>query len=179
MRKMMVAIWFLCGSFLVMAMSCGSAESTDDGGTATKTNKDSRLIGTWDTGCLTPDANSPYSEKHTFVIMEDGETAVKTDITYDAVNCTGSVSLNQATNFVLEIKGTVDETATASLPINLTAASGTTSGSTIYDIYQVTATTLLFGHGFRNTFSYAGAESGGATEAGRISSLNEYLVYKK
>lgn len=142
-------------------------------------NKDSRLIGTWNTGCLTPDADSPYSEKHTFVIMEDGETAVKTDINYDKQNCIGNTIVNKSTSFVLEIKGRVNEAVTETLAINLTAAGGDTSGSTLYDIYQVTGTTLLFGHGFRNLLSYAGAESGGVTEAGRISTLNQYLVYKK
>ena len=127
---------------------------------------DSALVGTWVSDCLIPDPNSPWSEKHQFVINSDG-TAVHTRWSDDSTNHDCGPR-GQPGTLVDNYTITIPETG----KINLTDSSGTH-----YDIYQVNGNTLLFGHGFRNNLPYD--THTGSSEADRISSLNNYIIYSK
>lgn len=130
-----------------------------------KISLDPRLIGTWASDCLTPDPKSPWSEKHTFVFTRNN-TARHERISFDAAGCAGSVNMNLVNSYRYETPsvGVVDLKG---------------DGGSIYDIYVVNANILMMGHGFRNNMSYAGAHGRGASPGTRISSLNQYIVYKK
>lgn len=133
--------------------------------TSSTTGKiDQNLVGTWDTGCLVPDSNSPWSERHQFIIRADG-TATHTRWSGDDHNCSPTMTLTD--NYILNFPGNNQ--------INLVSAE---AKGTMYDIYQVSGSTLLFGHGFCNC-SIAGSVDGGATAGGRFTRLNEFLKYQK
>lgn len=113
----------------------------------------SELVGTWQSECLTPDPDSPWSEKHQFEI--DGEGwATHTRWDWDVVGCTGNMN-TQTNEYMIEFPsaGKIDLIDMG-------------EGQTMNDVYQLTGGTLLFGHGFRNTFSYS-------------TSYNEYIRYQK
>jgi len=122
---------------------------------------DQNLVGTWDTGCLVPDPNSPWAEEHKFVISANGK-AVHTRSSGES--CAG-------------LRSDGDQNYTITIPtkdqINLSSSEGT-----IYDIYSVAGNDLYFGHGFCSC-SNAGSINGGATEAGRFTRLNQFLKYQK
>lgn len=139
--------------------------------TTTETTKssgkiDQNLVGEWDTGCLVPDPNSPWAEQHHFSIKSDG-TAIHTRKSGET--CAG---LN------LDNTDAAKMTVPAAGEINIAFTSGVAAGTTIYDIYQVSGNTLLFGHGFCNCTD-AGSASGGATAGDRFNRLNTFLSYKK
>lgn len=130
---------------------------------------DSALVGTWNSDCLVPDQDSPWSERHQFVINADG-TAIHTRWSNDTMSHDCSPS---------GTPGTLVNSYTISIPsagqIDLTDTSG---AGTMYDIYQVSSNTLMFGHGFRgDNSSYSGLSGGSAGE--RITSLNTFIVYRK
>jgi len=139
------------------------SNSTASTTTTTSKNMDKNLVGTWVSDCLVPDQNSPWSEKHQFVIKSDG-TAIHTRWSSSGHDCSPETTLD--TNYTINIPS-ADK-------INLTDTSGT---RTLYDIYQISGNTLEFGHGFRNNLPYPSAN--GVSEASRITSLNDYIVYKK
>lgn len=143
--------------------------ANNGGGTGTSTSKttDSALVGNWDTGCLVPDPNSPWAERHTFTINSNGTANHKR---YAGDNC-GVIKEDHSDNITFTIP--------ASGQINLTYTSGIAAGSTSYDIYKVTGDTLLFGHGFCNCSKDLASGKFGLTEATRFSELNNFLVYKK
>lgn len=154
---------------------------------------DQQLVGTWESDCLVPaPENSKWAEKHKFIISKDG-TATHTRQSWGMIDCTTLQPENTITSqFKLTIpsSGKINLTYTAydnpeydpsmleSIP-GMTAppANANFVGSTIYDIYGVSALTLKFGHGFRNHESY-GSKSGGS-EADRFDTLNNYIVYRK
>ena len=140
---------------------CTGSSGTGDAGLKPDVSK-SALVGSWISECLTPDPNSPYSEKHGFNIKEDG-TAIHTRINWDQPNCVGNTD-QKVDSFQYEIPNTGE--------INLTGADGI-----ILDIYQISKGQLMFGHGFRNTLSYSGAV--GLATGARITTLNNYIVYSK
>jgi len=160
-----IVILFLI--YLVLAYVSNKIDSkyganTNNSNTTTSNSKiDSALIGTWDTGCLVPDPNSPWAEEHKFVIGSDGN-AVHTRLSGDS--CAGLHSDGDQ-NYTITIP--------ASGQINLVSSAGS-----IYDIYQVDGNTLKFGHGFTNSTKLCSV-SGGSTEGDRITCLNDFLVYKK
>ena len=126
---------------------------------------DEVLVGTWDTGCLVPDANSPWAERHTFTINSNSTANHKR---YSGNSCAAlAVDNDDNLNF------TIPE----SKKINLTYTSGIAAGTTAYDIYQISGNTLKFGHGFCNCSSSGGKY--GTSEADRFIQLNDFLVYKK
>lgn len=126
---------------------------------------DQALAGTWDTGCLVPDANSPWAERHTFIINSEGIANHKR---YSGNSCEAmAVDNDDNLNFVIPESG----------KINLTFTSGIAAGTTTYDIYQISGKTLKFGHGFCNCSSSGGKY--GTSEADRFIQLNDFLVYKK
>lgn len=121
--------------------------------TAVKGNVDPSLVGTWESNCLVPDLDSPWSEKHQFIINADG-AAKHTRWSSGGHACSPETTMVD--------KYTVSTPSTGQ--IHFTLIEGVGPGE---DIYQVTGDTLLFGHGFRNNFPY--------TE----NTLNKYIVYKK
>jgi len=128
---------------------------------------DQQLIGTWVSACLIPDENSPWAEKHQFVISADG-TAVHTRWSNDtqAKDC-ASPTMTLTNNYKITIP--------ASGQINLYDSE---KQGTAYDIYQISGTTLLFGHGFRGDKAAYPAHQG-SSEADRIESLNQFIIYSK
>jgi len=130
-------------------------------------NVDPALVGNWDTGCLVPDSNSPWAERHTFTISSNGTANHKR---YSGNSCAAiAEDHNDNINFTIPSSG----------KINLTYTSGIAAGSTSYDIYKVSGDTLRFGHGFCNCSKDLATGDYGLTEATRFSLLNEFLVYKK
>lgn len=164
-----IAILFLI--YLVLAYvsnkidsKYGTNTNTNTTSATTKTSDskiDSALVGSWDTGCLVPDPNSPWAEEHKFVIGSDGK-AVHTRLSGNS--CAGLHSDGDQ-NYTITIP--------ASGQINLISSAGS-----IYDIYQADGNTLKFGHGFTNSTKLCSV-SGGSTEGDRITCLNDFLVYKK
>lgn len=126
---------------------------------------DQNLVGNWDTGCLVPDPNSPWAERHIFTINTNGTGNHKRSSgqTCDVL----ADDLDDNFNFVIPSLG----------QINLSYTSGIISGTTVYDIYQVSGNTLKFGHGFCNCASSGGKY--GANESDRFVILNNFLAYKK
>lgn len=143
---------------------------------------DSALVGSWQSECLVPDQGSKWAEQHFFTIKSDA-TAAHIRKSYFAPDCT-----------TLQPELTITETYKVAIPstdkINLTwksydnaqiAAAGMSAssfvGKTLYDIYEANASTLKFGHGFRDDLPYDGPS--GMSEAERFTSLNDYIVYTK
>lgn len=106
-----------------------------------KAQVDPALVGTWESGCLVPDANSPWSEKHQFIINADG-TAQHTRWSSSSHAC--------APETTLEDKCVVSTPASGRIDFRLIEGTGPDA----QDIYQVSGDTLLFGHGFRNNLPY-------------------------
>lgn len=131
---------------------------------------DQSLVGTWTSDCLVPDPNSPWSEKHQFVIKSDG-TAVHTRVSSSGQSCSADTTLTDNYKMTVVKTGTFGELG----QINLL---DTGKNATIYDSYQVNGSTLKFGHGFCNCTKLCSA-SGGSTEGDRINCLNDYIIYKK
>ena len=146
-------------------------EATTSGDTKTaKTAKgsdssDQQLIDNWDTGCLVPDPNSPWAERHTFVMSSNGTGNHKR---YSGDSC-AALGMDHDDNFTFVIP--------SQGKINLSYTSGIGAGMTIHDIYQVSRNTLRFGHAFCNCTSSDG--NFGTSEGGRFTRLNDFLVYKK
>jgi hypothetical protein len=109
-----------------------------------------------------PDPNSPWAERHEFSINSDGTA---THWRYSGDSCAGIVK-EEPQNYTLTIP-TVGQ-------INFVDASG---AGTFYDIYQISGSTLQFGHGFRVT--YPAGMTFGLSEGQRFTSLNTFLAYKK
>ena len=127
---------------------------------------DPNLVGSWQTACLVPDPNSPWAEKHQFVIEGDKATHTRWSDDTGANNC-------DKPNMTLVDKYTYAVPASGQINFN-----DTEKGTTFYDIYKVSSTSLEFGHGFRQ--SYAGANKiSGESAANRIDTLNTYLAYTK
>lgn len=122
------------------------------------------LIGYWKSACLIPDENSDYAEQHYFVFYPN-RTATHTRETFYKKTCTGSdKTLNNNYSYTIPTSG----------QINLTDLA---TGQTLYDMYQLQTGSLMFGHGFRNTFPYPSTI--GVAESDRINTLNQYIVYTK
>lgn len=125
---------------------------------------DSAMVDTWVSNCLVPDQNSPWSEKHQFVINADG-TAVHTRWSSGGHNCSPDTTMVDKYTFTIPAKG----------QINLT---DTEKGATIYDVYETDGSALYFGHGFRGD-KMAYPSKFGDSLANRIDTLNKYIVYRK
>lgn len=118
-----------------------------------KVTIDPALVGTWESDCLVPDAGSPWSEKHQFIINADG-TARHTRWSSDGHACAPETTMVDKYKINTPSSGKIE----------LTTLEGVGPSE---DIYQVSGNTLLFGHGFRNDLPYA------------KNTLNQYIVYKK
>lgn len=146
-------------------------EATTSGGTKTTkvTNEsasvDPQIISNWDTGCLVPDPKSPWAERHTFSLNSDGTGSHQR---YSGSSCAAiGPDLHDDFTWVIPERG----------KINLSYTSGIIAGSTIYDVYQVSGSTLKFGHGFCNCATTDG--NFGVSESERFTIPNNFLVYKK
>jgi len=123
------------------------------------------LVGTWTSDCLVPDVNSPWSEKHQFVIKADG-TAVHTRWSSGGHDCSPEDTLVNDYQYTIPGSG----------QINLTDLD---AGATIYDIYQITGSNLLFGHGFQAKYPAGYDATQGNSSGHRFYVLNSYIVYHK
>ncbi len=128
---------------------------------------DANLAGTWISECLVPDADSPWSEKHQFVIKSDG-SAVHTRWSSSGQDCSSNDTITN--NYKLTIP--------ASGQVNVL---DTDQNQTFYDIYKISSNTLEFGHGFRgDDINMQVKDSNfGASPSTRITTLNGYIIYKK
>lgn len=124
---------------------------------------DKDLIGSWDTGCLVPDPESAWAEQHQFEIRSDG-TATHQRLSGDS--CAVLSKDNVTHDYILVPLGNGQ--------IDIYDSTGTAA---FYDIYEVTNTTLYFGHGFRD--NYPSNITHGSTPEERINSLNTFIAYKK
>lgn len=154
-------------AYILKKVNNSSPESAKTTTTSSAKISDKNVIGKWDTGCLVPDPNSPWAERHTFVFESNG-TATHTRSTGDS--CLAELKQDH--------KEVYNVTIPASGQINLVPTKDYPDEPSIYDIYNVSGNTLLLGHGFCNCTN-AGSTNGGATESGRINRLNEFLKYQK
>lgn len=167
---------FLCLGLLLLGAGCGSKSTsttpavtdstavvTNQAVTAPTTNA---LVGTWLSACLVPDLNSAWSEQHQFVIKADG-TAVYTRWSSADHVCTHGNDI-ATRNYVYSIPAVGQ--------INLT---DNDAEATIYDMYQLSGTTLKFGHGFQTHYAAGYDATQGGTAANRFHVLNDYIVYTK
>lgn len=116
---------------------------------------DPALVGTWESECLVPDLNSPWSEKHQFIINADG-TAQHTRWSSSGHSCAPETTMVD--------KYTISTPSSGKVEFNLQEGTGPIGE----DIYQVSGSALMFGHGFRGDHMPYTAET-----------LNQYIVYKK
>lgn len=126
---------------------------------------DNTLVGTWLSACLVPDLGSAWSEQHQFVIKGDGTAVYMRWSAYDH-NCSKADTATRNYVYTLPTTG----------QINLT---DNEVGATIYDMYQLSGTTLKFGHGFQARYPAGYDATQGNTVANRFRVLNEYIVYTK
>ena len=144
-------------------------KKSNENGTSQKVSSkmDSKLVGQWDTGCLVPDPNSPWAERHTFTINADGTANHKR---FTGETCPATKN-DHDENYTLEFP--------ASGQVNfIPTKNNIEPEAAIYDIYSVSGSNLTFGHGFCNCSTLCSA-SGGATAGDRFTCLNQFLVYKK
>ena len=129
---------------------------------------DKNLVGTWTSDCLVPDINSPWSEKHQFVIKDDG-SAVHTRWSNDSMShdCTPNWSNGTA---VSDYKLTIPQTGQVNILY---------SGQYIYDIYKISGTDLEFGHGFQAHYPAGYDATQGNSESNRFHDLNNYIIYHR
>lgn len=159
------SLWKFWIKGLVVSLKVPTTAQTDS---SFKSNMDMKLVGTWESDCLVPDPYNPWSESHKFIINTNGTA---THIRFSSKNSNCSPDIINADDFRLFFPGDKNQIDLTSLP-----DSGIIDGN-IYDIYKISDNILLFGHGFRNNFTYP-SENGESTNS-RINNLNEYIVYHK
>ncbi len=158
-------VGYLGVAFVLHRIDKGSiSNQSGDAQTTARGSIDQNLIGNWDTGCLVPDPKSPWAERHTFSIKSDGTANHKR---YSGNSC-------------LKMAADQDDNGNFTVPstgkINLSYTTGFAAGVTVYDIYQISGTTLKFGHGFCNC---TGNGKNGGSETDRFTAPNNFLLYKK
>lgn len=158
--------------------STSSSPSSNQSATKPSGNFDQRLVGTWQTDCWVPRIDNKLAHQAKVTISKDG-IADYTGYEYYYNDCTTLQPANiVTTKFKLEIP--------LQGQINMTFLENKSSayddmynpqnavGTTIYDIYQVTATDLKIAFGFRPA---TGGD--GTTEAKRQTSIEGTMNYKK
>ncbi|KKP92598.1 MAG: hypothetical protein UR98_C0022G0006 [Parcubacteria group bacterium GW2011_GWA1_36_12] len=148
--------------------------------TSTKTNGkiDQNLVGTWESDCLVPDPGSKWAEKHKYVINSDG-TAIHTRQDWEMNDCTSVQPTGLITDQIklsIPSAGKIDQTI-VSEENSRSNPNAPASGMVMYDIYQVSGSTLEFGWGFRDDVPYDGKT--GSSDGDRFTTLNSYIVYNK
>ena len=128
---------------------------------------DQNLVGTWVSDCLVPDPDSPWSEKHQFVIKSDG-SAIHTRWSSSGYECMAGETMTNNYKLTTPSAGQID-------------IKDTDLNQTMYDIYKISGNTLLFGHGFRgdSTEMQVKDNNFGLNPETRFTTLNEFIVYKK
>ena len=128
---------------------------------------DENLVGTWVSDCLVPDPDSPWSEKHQFVIRSDG-SAVHTRWSSSGHECVPDETIINNYTLTIPSPGQID-------------IKDNDLNQTIYDIYEISGNTLLFGHGFRGDSDAMQVKDNnfGLNPETRFTTLNEFIVYKK
>ena len=171
-----IVLVIIFGAYFGLAAILRAVNGNDESDSTTTAQKavkfDQNLVGTWTSDCLVPDLNSPWAEKHQFVINSNG-TAVHTRWSSEDHSCNPQGFPGTLVN---NYKLSIIKTGTSSDlgQINLLDID---QNATIYDVYQISGDTLLFGHGFRNSLTYDSKT--GTSESDRISTLNNYIIYKK
>lgn len=161
----------------------GEVNNPNSNQTTTKSteNFDKNLVGTWESDCLVPDQESKWAEKHKFVINKDG-TATHTRLDWALNDCTTLQPTGTITDqfkLTIPLSGKINLAFVSTENTRMTADQiSQYSGKTIYDIYQVSAGTLEFGHGFRGDNLAYSSKTGGS-ENDRFDSLNAFIVYRK
>jgi len=144
-----------------------SKSETSQSSEKTSDKFDENLVGTWVSDCLVPDPDSPWSEKHQFVIKSDG-SAIHTRWSSSGHECVpGEIMINNYTLTTPSL-GQID-------------IKDTDLNQIIYDIYEISGNTLLFGHGFRGDSAAMQVKDNnfGLNPETRFTTLNEFIVYKK
>ncbi|MFA6511816.1 MAG: hypothetical protein WCV86_01650 [Patescibacteria group bacterium] len=141
----------------------GNANTNEGTNTSVATNN--TLAGTWISDCLVPDEGSAWSERHQFVIQTDGTATHTRWASYDHTCGAGDTT-------VTDYQYTIPQAGQINL-FNLDL------GETIFDIYQITDTTLLFGHGFQAHYPAGYDTMQGSSANNRFSVLNTYIAYHK
>jgi len=128
---------------------------------------DENLVGTWVSDCLVPDPDSPWSEKHQFVINSDG-SAIHTRWSSSGHECLPEETLINNYEMTIPSPGQID---IKDIDLN----------QTIYDIYEISGDTLLFGHGFRGDSEAMQVKDNnfGLDPETRFTTLNEFIVYRR
>lgn len=122
-----------------------------------------KLVANWDTGCLIPDPDSPWAERHKFEIKSDGTA---THWRWSGASCSAIVK-EEPQNYRIEIP--------ASGKINFLEKE--TGAPWMWDIYEISGDNLYFGHGFNNGMTTSTLSGG--SEGDRFNGLNKFLAYKK
>lgn len=195
-RRGLSALWIIIIIFLVLIFGfgawfvwnfvlSGSPSETPALSTATPATSgkiDSTLVGTWESDCLVPDLGSKWAEQHFFTFNANG-TAIhirKSWLTTDCTTLQPELTITDTFKITIPSTGKINLTWTALDNAQLASIGMSAAdyiGKTQYDIYKVSGNTLMLGEGFRNDQAYAGPD--GMSEAGRFTTLNEYIVYKK
>jgi len=128
---------------------------------------DQNLVGTWVSDCLVPDSDSPWSEKHQFVIKPDG-SAVHTRWSSSDHECVAGETIINNYKLTTPSSGQID---IKDIDLN----------QTMYDIYKISGNILLFGHGFRGDSADMQVKDNnfGLNPETRFATLNGFIVYKK
>ncbi len=144
-----------------------SKSETSQSSDGTLDEFDENLVGTWVSDCLIPDPDSPWSEKHQFVIKSDG-SAVHTRWSSSGHECVPDETMINNYKLTITSPGQVE-------------IKDTDLNQTIYDIYEIDGSTLLFGHGFRGDSDAMQVKDNnfGLNPETRFTTLNEFIVYKK
>ena len=170
------------GLYLGIAWILRSTNSSADSNqSATKSSStfDQRLVGTWQADCWVPKIDNKLAWKSKVTISKDG-TADYTGYEYYYNDCTTLEPANiVTTKFKLEtpVQGQINMTflENKSSAYNDMYNPQAAVGSTIYDIYQVTATELKIAFGFRP----ATGGLDGTSEAKRQTTIDGTINYKK
>ena len=155
-----------------------SSPSSNQSATKPSGNFDQRLVGTWQTDCWVPDPTNKLAHQSKVTISKDG-IADYTGYEYYYNDCTTLQPSNiVTTKFKLETpeQGKINMTflENNSSAYNDMYNPQNSVGTTIYDIYQVTAIDLKIAFGFRPA---TGGD--GTSEAKRQTTIDGTINYKK
>lgn len=144
----------------------GKSETTESS-EETSGKFDKNLVGTWVSDCLVPDPDSPWSEKHQFIIGSDG-SAIHIRWSSSGQECVADETVTNNYRLTIPSSGQID-------------IKDNDLNQTIYDIYKISGNTLLFGHGFRGDSAAMQVKDNnfGLNPETRHTTLNEFIVYKK
>lgn len=168
-------------AWILRSVNNGTNSNSNSNQSATKSssNFDQRLVGTWQADCWVPVIDNKLAWKSKVTISKDG-IADYTGYEYYYNDCTTLEPANiVTTKFKLETpeQGKINMTflENNSSAYNDIYNPQNSVGTTIYDIYQVTAIDLKIAFGFRP----ATGSLDGTSEAKRQTSIDGTVNYKK